>query len=91
MLKICKNHPCKCGKNIDEYGWHPQCTALNDFIIPFIKISWVASFSQGKTLCWDAKCVNTFGESTANDSAMEVGQAAVKAETTKRTSQKIQI
>ena len=41
-------------------------------------------FSQGKALCWDATCVNTFGESSINASAIEVGQAAAKAENTKR-------
>ena len=42
-------------------------------------------FSKGKTLCWDAICVNTFAESTINNLAMEVGQAAAKAENAKRT------
>ena len=41
-------------------------------------------FSQGKALCWDATCANTFGESSINDSAIEAGQAAAKAENTKR-------
>ena len=41
-------------------------------------------FSRGKPLCWDATCVNTFGESTVNNSAVEVGHAAAKAESNKR-------
>ena len=41
-------------------------------------------FSRGKAFCWDAMCVNTFGESAVNDSAIEVGQAAAKAENAKR-------
>ena len=41
-------------------------------------------FSRGKELCWDATCVNTFGESSVNDTATEVGQAAAKAENDKR-------
>merc|ERR1712030_287898 len=40
-------------------------------------------FSQGKSLCWDATCVNTFGESSINDTAIEVGHAATKAESAK--------
>ena len=42
-------------------------------------------FSQGKSLCWDATCINTFGERSINDSAIEVGHAAAKAETAKRS------
>ena len=41
-------------------------------------------FSQGRALCWDATCINTFGESYVNDTAIEVGHAAAKAENTKR-------
>ena len=42
-------------------------------------------FSQGKALCWDAICVNTFSESAFNDSAIRAGHAAYKAENAKRT------
>ena len=42
-------------------------------------------FSQGKCLCWDATCVNTFGESVINETAIESGQAAAKAENSKRS------
>ena len=41
-------------------------------------------FSQGKSLCWDATCVNTFGESIINQTAIESGHAAAKAEKDKR-------
>ena len=36
------------------------------------------------SLCWDATCVNTFAESSVNDSAVEAGRAAAKAELSKR-------
>ena len=42
-------------------------------------------FSHGKALCWDATCVNTFGESVVNYSADEAGHAATKAENAKRS------
>ena len=41
-------------------------------------------FSQGKALCWDATCVNTFAESSINYSAIEAGHAAAKTENLKR-------
>ena len=41
-------------------------------------------FSHGKSLCWDATCVNTFSESAVNNPAIEAGYAASKAETAKR-------
>ena len=41
-------------------------------------------FSRGKTLAWDATCVNTFTRSLVNHSATEVGYAATKAEDAKR-------
>ena len=44
----------------------------------------VFPFSHGKSLCWDATCVNTFCESAVNGSAVEAGYAASKAENTKR-------
>ena len=115
--KICENHPCKCGRNVDEYGFHllschfnegrhPRHAAINDIICRALKASRMPSvlepvglnrgdgkrpdgitifpFSQGKSLCWDATCVNTFGESSINDTAIEVGHAAAKAESAKR-------
>ena len=30
-------------------------------------------FSRGRNLCWDATCVNTYGEYSVNDAAVEVG------------------
>ena len=44
----------------------------------------VTAFSRGKSLCWDATCVNTFGESSVNETATVVGQAAAIAENAKR-------
>ena len=41
-------------------------------------------FSQGRSLCWDATCLNTFAESSIFDSAVEAGAAAAKAEASKR-------
>ena len=35
-------------------------------------------FSQGKALCWDATCVNTYNETSVNESAMVAGSAAKK-------------
>ena len=115
--KICENHTCKCGKNVDIHGYHllschfnegrhPRHAALNDIICRALKSAGVPSvlepvglnrgdgkrpdgitifpFSQGKALCWDATCVNTFGESSVNDTAIEAGSAAGKAENSKR-------
>ena len=115
--KLCENHTCKCGKYVDEYGFHllscrfnegrhPRHAALNDIICRALKSSGIPSvlepvglnrgdgtrpdgitifpFSQGRALCWDATCVNTFGESSVNDTAIEVGHAAAKAENSKR-------
>ena len=42
-------------------------------------------FSHGKSLCWDATCVNTYGESVINETAIEAGKAASKAENAKRS------
>ena len=42
-------------------------------------------FNNGKALCWDATCVNTFSESAVNGAAVEAGHTASKAENTKRT------
>ena len=116
--RICETHICKCGKNVDEYGYHllschfnegrhPRHAAINDIIHRALKSSGTPAvlepvglnrgdgkrpdgitifpFSQGRSLCWDATCVNTFGESVINESAIESGQAAAKAENTKRT------
>ena len=44
----------------------------------------VSPFSQGRSLCWDATCVNTFADSSIHNSAMEAGHAATKAEESKR-------
>ena len=115
---ISEIYTCKCGKKVDEYGYHqlschfgegrfPRHSALNDIIWRALKSAGIPSelepaglnrgdgkrpdgitrfpFSQGKILCWDATCVNTFAESTINNSAMEVGQAAAKAENAKRS------
>ena len=116
--RICENYVCRCGKNVDEFGFHllschfnegrhPRHAALNDIICRALKSAGVPSvlepvglnrgdgkrpdgitifpFSQGKALCWDATCVNTYGESSINDSAVEVGSAAAKAEASKRS------
>ena len=42
-------------------------------------------FSHGKSLCWDATCTNTYGESVINETAIEAGKAASKAENAKRS------
>ena len=116
--KICETHLCKCGQNVDKFGFHllsckfnegrlPRHAAINDIICPALKSAGMASrmepvglnrgdgkkpdgitifpFSQGKALCWDATCVNTFSESAVNDSAIRAGHAASKAENAKRT------
>ena len=44
----------------------------------------LSPFSQGRSLCWDATCVNTFADSSINNSAIEAGHAAGKAEGSKR-------
>merc|ERR1712121_82711 len=41
-------------------------------------------FSQGKPLCWDATCTNTYADSFIMVSAVEAGAAAAKAEESKR-------
>ena len=41
-------------------------------------------FSQGKYLCWDSTCGDTFAPSIINDSATQAGSAANKAEERKR-------
>ena len=49
-LKICENHVCKCGRNVDEYGFHllschfnegrhPRHSAINDIICRALKSS----------------------------------------------------
>ena len=116
--KICEIHRCKCGKVVDEFGYHllschfnegrhPRHAAINDIICRALKSSGIPSvlepvglnrgdgkrpdgitifpFSQGKSLCWDATCINTFGESSIIESAIEVGHAAAKAESAKRS------
>ena len=115
--KICEKYQCKCGRNVDKYGFHllsckfnegrhPRHSAINDIICRALKSAGVASimepvglsrddgkrpdgisifpFSQGKALCWDATCVNTFNESDVNGAAIEAGHVASKAENTKR-------
>ena len=41
-------------------------------------------FSEARNLCWDATCVNTFGQIYINETAILAGLAASKAENTKR-------
>ena len=41
-------------------------------------------FSQGKSLCWDATCIDSFAESSVINSAMSVGYAAWEAEERKQ-------
>ena len=41
-------------------------------------------FSQGRPLCWDATCTNTYADSFIMESAVEAGAAAAKAEESKR-------
>ena len=116
--KICEKHQCKCGRNVDEYGFHllscqfnegrhPRHGAINDIICRALKSAGLASimepvglsrtdgkrpdgisifpFSNGKALCWDATCVNTYCESAVNGAAVVAGHAAFKAENYKRT------
>ena len=116
--KICVKHLCKCGRNVDEYGFHllscrfnegrhPRHAAINDIIFRALKSAGISAllepnglnrgdgkrpdgitlfaFSDGKSLCWDATCVNTFAESSVNEAAITVGSAAAKAENAKRT------
>ena len=42
-------------------------------------------FSQGRALCWDATCMNTYAESSIYASVVTAGQAASKAEESKRS------
>ena len=42
-------------------------------------------FSQGIALSWDATCVNTYAESSVNDTASTAGKAAANAEDLKKT------
>ena len=44
----------------------------------------VFPFSNGRSLCWDATCVDTFAESWVINSAMSAGHAAGAAEVRKR-------
>ena len=44
----------------------------------------VFPFKNGKCLCWDATCVNTYSEGSVNRSAMNPGAAAAQAENLKR-------
>jgi hypothetical protein len=44
----------------------------------------VFPFSNGRCLCWDATCVDTFADSHVNNSAMSAGCAANTAEESKR-------
>ena len=41
-------------------------------------------FSQGKALCWDATCVNTYANYAVNNTAVDAGYAGSKAESNKR-------
>ena len=41
-------------------------------------------FSQGKALCWDSTCTNTYSENSLNNSAIKPGAAATAAEESKR-------
>ena len=41
-------------------------------------------FTAGKHLCWDSTCVDTFSRSAINESAIQAGSAADKAEERKR-------
>ena len=41
-------------------------------------------YRNGKSLCWDATCINTFAESSLNRSAIEAGTMAREAEDGKR-------
>ena len=41
-------------------------------------------YSRGKSLCWDATCVDTFCSGSVIDSALEPGSAAARAEELKR-------
>ena len=115
--KICEIHQCKCGKGVDEYGFHllsckfnegrhPRHAAINDIICRALKSAGIPSilepvgldrgdgkkpdgistfpFSHGKAICWDATCTNTFSESSINETALEAGRAAEKAENAKR-------
>ena len=50
-----------------------------------VKFKPIFPFSQGRALCWDATCVNTYGENSVNNIAVEVGQAAARAESNKRS------
>ena len=45
----------------------------------------LSPFSQGRALCWDATCMNTYAESSIFGSAVAAGQAAAKAEESKRS------
>jgi len=44
----------------------------------------VFPFSRGRSLCWDATCVDTYAETNVNSSAVAPGNAALKAEEAKR-------
>ena len=44
----------------------------------------VFPFSEGRCLCWDATCIDTFADSHVNNSAMSAGCAASTAEESKR-------
>ena len=44
----------------------------------------VFPFSEGKSLCWDATCVDTYAETNLNRSAVSSGSAARGAEEAKR-------
>ena len=44
----------------------------------------VFPFKRGLSLCWNATCVNTFGESVINRSAVSAGTAASEAERAKK-------
>ena len=116
--KICEIHICRCGKIVDEYGFHllscrynegrhPRHSAINDIISRALRSAGIPTllepigldrgdgkrpdgittfpFSRGKSLCWDATCVNTYSESSVMESAISAGSAAAKAERAKRS------
>ena len=55
--KICEKHQCKCGSNVDEYGYHllpcqfnegrcPRHGAINDIICRALKSAGLASIME---------------------------------------------
>ena len=62
--------------------WNPKESTGGDGLTPDGLTTY--PFSQGKALCWDAPCVNTYNETSVNECAMEAGSAAKKKENEKR-------